>query len=405
LEVDAEYLVRVVARMRPYIREGKLLKSRLERVLASLEAAPTYLEIAVIGRLQQADVVIVDDSPRPSPRDAAPPAMRPRFPAAPSTQPPVASTAAPQSVPARPAATVPGASSAVAAARRRLELDLHTRQPGKVILTAQEEVGLATLLRGESGKPLAQGGFGKLEGEARRAAECLLLHNQGLVHAVAQKYAPPGMSYEDVFQHGVVGVMRAVELFDPSMGNKFSTYAMNWVQQAITRGIANESRLIRLPVHMFERVSKVWAARARLTVDGEAPNVHSLALACELTDEQVIECLALGPQDLLSLDQPVGDGGTTLGDLLDVEVDGASAEELVEFQLLQEQLTAVLDTLSEREAGVISMRFGLTDGEPKTLEEIGTVYGVTRERIRQIESKTMGKLKHKSRSAVLRPFL
>ena len=153
--------------------------------------------------------------------------------------------------------------------RRRLRLDRRIENPAKVLLKPEEEVGPALLIRGSSRKPLESGEFGRLTGEARAAADCLLLHKPGLVHKVAGRYAPPGMTYDDLFQHGVVGLIRAVELFDPSLGYKFSTYAMNWIRQAVTRGIANEARLIRLPVHMVERVNKVWATRARLTVDGQ----------------------------------------------------------------------------------------------------------------------------------------
>ena len=180
------------------------------------------------------------------------------------------------------------------------------------------------------------------------------------------------MTHEDLFHHGVIGLIRAVELYDPTRGLKFSTYAMHWVRQAITRGIANESRVIRLPVHMIERVQKVWATRTRLTVDGEPPTLHQLALACSLSDEQTTECLIIGPQDVVSLDLPVGpEGETTLADLIDASDPDHGPESEIECEFMKLQLKAVLETLTDREAGVISLRYGLTDGEKWTLDDIG----------------------------------
>ncbi|MFD0687986.1 sigma-70 family RNA polymerase sigma factor [Actinomadura fibrosa] len=293
---------------------------------------------------------------------------------------------------------------AIAAARRRIAADRLVADRARILLNAQQEVGLAFLIRGEANRPLEQGDFAKLTGEAREAAECLCLHNQRLLHSVAQKYPQTGMTYEDIVQHGAVGLIRAVELFDPSQGNKFSTYAMWWVRQSITRGIAKEARLIRLPVHMVERQRMVWKQRALLTYDGQTPSLASLARTCELEEEAVMECLRLGPPDLLSLDMKIGDGEATLADVLDIDDPRQDPEQEVTFGFLQEQIRAVLDTLTEREAGVISMRFGLVDDNPKTLDEIGKVYGVTRERIRQIESKALERLRHPSRSRALRPY-
>ncbi|MEJ1180994.1 MULTISPECIES: sigma-70 family RNA polymerase sigma factor [unclassified Pseudarthrobacter] len=392
--MNLEYVGRVLGRLRPFIRDHVIRRTRVERVLATLHSPPDGLREEIERLLAKAGITVEED--------LVPVARDPELPAEMEDE------------TARDAPFLndtPGAhnghiSEAVAAARERIDRDRHIHNLSRVLLKAEEEVGLAILVHSVSDKPLAQGEFARLTGEARAAAECLLLHNQRLVHSVAQRYAPPGMDYEDMIQHGVIGLIRAVELFDPSQGTKFSTYAMHWIHQSITRGIANESRLIRLPVHMYERVHKVWHIRARLTLDGVEPSVHQLALACELTDNQVTECLMLGPQDILSLDSPVGtEGESTLGDLYDRADPDAGPEHELESLLLREQISALLDTLSEREATIVSLRFGLLDGEPKTLDEIGKVYGVTRERIRQIEKKVMDKLRHPSRSAVLRPFM
>lgn len=392
--MNVEYLSRILTRLQPFVRDHAIRRTRVERVLGTLQSPPDGLQVEIEGLLAKAGIVIEEDVTPVADElelvvdlEAAAlkaPTTSGEFPAPPPTQ----------------------NSDPVASARRRIDRDRHITNLARVLLKPEEEVGLAILVRGISGKPLAQGDFARLTGEPRAAAECLLLHNQGLVHSVAQHFAPPGMTYEDLFQHGMIGLIRAVELFDPSLGNKFSTYAMNWVRQAITRGIANESRIIRLPVHMYERVQKVWQTRTRMTVDGVEPATRQLALACDLTDAQVAECLVLGPQDILSLDSPVGsEGETTLGDLYDRADPTADLEHQVEFLLLREQIHALLDTLSEREAGVVAMRFGLLDGEAKTLDEIGKVYGVTRERIRQIEKKVLDKLRHPSRSLALRPFI
>ncbi|WP_162529261.1 sigma-70 family RNA polymerase sigma factor [Segeticoccus rhizosphaerae] len=391
--MDIEYIGRVLARLKPFVRDHVIRRTRIERVLATLQEPTDEIRREVERLLAKAGIAIEED---------APPV------AAPQARPPAEPTSAAND-PGMDAPHDLGAvhnDDAVTAARRRLERDRFITNHARVLLRSEEEVGLAILVRGEADKPLDQGDFARLTGESRRAAECLLLHNQGLVHSVAQRYAPSGMAYDDLFQHGVIGLIRAIELFDHRLGNKFSTYAMNWVRQSIRRGIANEARLIRLPVHIVDRVLKVWAVRTRLTVASETPSVHQIALACNLTDTQVRECLRLGPHDFLSLDTPIGpDGESTLADLLDLADPELNPEREVEFGFLQDELHTVLDTLSEREAGVVSMRFGLTTGEPMTLEEIGKIYGVTRERIRQIEKQSMSKLRHPSRSHVLRPYM
>jgi RNA polymerase primary sigma factor len=391
--VDLEYVGRVLARLQPFVRDRVIRRTRIERVLATLKSPPDGLRAEIERMLAKAGIAIEED--------LTPVADEPKVVMDLKDK-------ALQNPPTVDNSTVPRRcnADAIAAARRRIDRDRFITNHSRILLKPEEEVGLAILVRGVSGKPLAKDGFAQLTGEARTAAECLLIHNQRLVHSVAQRYAPPGMTHEDLFQHGMVGLIRAVELFDPSLGHKFSTYAMNWIRQSITRGIANESRMIRLPVHMVERVQKVWQARAHLTVDGEEPPVHRLALTCKLTDDQVTECLMLGRHDILSLDTPVGpEGETTLGDLYDSADPNADPEQELEMVLLREEIYALLDSLSERESGVVAMRFGLSDGEPKTLDEIGMVYGVTRERIRQIEKKVMSQLRHPSLSTALRPYV
>ena len=398
--MEIEYLSRALMRLRPFVHDGVIRRTRLERVLGTLEAPSDEIRPEVERLLAKGKIRIDEDQtlapvPRPAPeqpRQAEPDEDSPE-----GLPTPAAERSEPLDWRERQLAT--------RAARGRITADRQISNHASILLTAQQEVGLAVLIRGGEGRPLEQGEFASLKGEAREAAECLFLHNQRLVYSVAKKYPQTGMSYEDLVQHGMTGLIRAVELFDPEQGNKFSTYAMWWVRQSITRGIANEARLIRLPVHMVERLNKVWTVRARLTVGGEPPTLRQLARACELDEKQVLECLRLGPPELPSLDMKIGDGETTLADVLDKADPQLDPAHQLDHLLLREELLAVLDTLSERESGVVSMRFGLTTGEPMTLDEIGNVYGVTRERIRQIQSKTLDKLRHPSRSQVLEPFL
>lgn len=393
--MDIEYVGRVLVRLQPFVKERVIRRSRIERLLGTLRTPPEDIATEVDRLLVKAGIKIEEDcAPAPTEPEVNEDVVTgPEF----------------DIEPVAPAAAIPGHNSdPVAAARRRIMSDRHfpVTKHAKVLLRSEEEVGLAILVRGETGAPLKQGDFAKLTGESREAAICLLLHNQGLVHSVARHYAPSGMTPEDLFQHGMTGLIRAVELFDPNRGYKFSTYSMNWVRQSITRAIANESRMIRIPVHLHERVQKVWLTRPRLTIDGEEPSIHQLALACELTDAQVTECLTLGRQDILSLDTPVAhEGETTLGELFERADPYADPELEIVFTLLQSQLAAVLESVSEREASVVSMRFGLSDDSPKTLDEIGRVFGVTRERIRQIERKAMTHLRDPSRSRALRAYL
>lgn len=268
-------------------------------------------------------------------------------------------------------------------ARDRIDRDQHRRPRGlaKVILTAEEEVGL-TLLARPGGVPLEAGGFASLSGEARLAAETMLLHNMGLIHSVAQTRAGQGLEYDDLVAHGVPGLVRAIELFDPALGHKFSTYAMHWIRQSIGRAIDNEGRIIRLPVHICESVRQVKAAQERLVVDGKMPSWEAIARDCHISIKKVEELLRLAPA-VVSLDQPVGNDGVTLGDLLDRPVNEAAVEI---YGLTADDLADLLDELTAREEDVLRRRHGLFPyDEEHTLEEIGVVYGVTRERIRQIE--------------------
>lgn len=292
---------------------------------------------------------------------------------------------------------------ALQAARRVMQRDLHRRRLDKVLLTAEEEVGLGLLIQDSSAEPLESGAMAGFTGERRRAADTLFLHNTRLAWSVAQKYVGHGLELEELAQCAMVGLVRAVELFDPHSGNKFSTYATWWLRQAVTRAIANEGRLIRVPVHMHDRIQKVWKTREEMSSDGMPPRVADLAKACGLSPKKVIECLTLRSA-VRSLDEPVGDGGTSLGDLLDLPDRSPTAHDLLVEQLKRAQIRVVLDTLSVREAEIISMRHGLFDGVPMTLDAIGEVYGLTRERIRQIESKAMKKLRDPARSEPLRPY-
>ncbi|WP_067846797.1 RNA polymerase sigma factor [Nocardia lijiangensis] len=297
----------------------------------------------------------------------------------------------------------------------------YLKQIGKVaLLNAEEEVELAKrieagLYAAEKVREFAEAGeklpvamrrdFNWIVRDGNRAKNHLLEANLRLVVSLAKRYTGRGMAFLDLIQEGNLGLIRAVEKFDYTKGYKFSTYATWWIRQAITRAMADQARTIRIPVHMVEVINKLGRIQRELLQDlGREPTPEELAKEMDITPEKVLEIQQYA-REPISLDQTIGDeGDSQLGDFIE-DSEAVVAVDAVSFTLLQDQLQSVLETLSEREAGVVRLRFGLTDGQPRTLDEIGQVYGVTRERIRQIESKTMSKLRHPSRSQVLRDYL
>jgi RNA polymerase primary sigma factor len=319
-------------------------------------------------------------------------------------------------------------SEALKAARRDAELTAsadsvraYLKQIGKVpLLNAEQEVDLAKRIEAglyaaerlraadESGESLGSPMTRDLlwvSRDGERAKNHLLEANLRLVVSLAKRYTGRGMAFLDLIQEGNLGLIRAVEKFDYTKGYKFSTYATWWIRQAITRAMADQARTIRIPVHMVEVINKLGRIQRELLQDlGREPTPEELAKEMDITPEKVLEIQQYA-REPISLDQTIGDeGDSQLGDFIE-DSEAVVAVDAVSFSLLQDQLQQVLQTLSEREAGVVRLRFGLTDGQPRTLDEIGQVYGVTRERIRQIESKTMSKLRHPSRSQVLRDYL
>ncbi len=267
---------------------------------------------------------------------------------------------------------------------------MYLKEIGKVdLLSAEEEVALAE----------------RIEQGDREARRILSNANLRLVVSIAKRYVGRGMAFLDLIQEGNLGLLKAVEKFDCSKGFKFSTYATWWIRQAITRAIADQARTIRIPVHMVETINKIMRTTRSLTQElGRDPTTAEVAAKMEMTEERVIEILKIA-QDPVSLETPIGEEEDShLGDFIPDE-DALAPEEMASFMLLREQLFDVLDTLTERESKVLILRFGLQDGRPRTLEEVGEIFKVTRERIRQIEAKALRKLRHPTRSKKLKDFL
>ncbi|WP_152487104.1 RNA polymerase sigma factor [Nocardiopsis halotolerans] len=390
------------------------------KATATKKTAAKELELAADGEFDDgmddlehtgAELELVEDTPDPADKDAKP--------------------AKPEAVgaPAKPANEDESfvlydddddapAAQVVAAGATADPVKDYLKQIGKVpLLNAEQEVELAKRIEAglfaeeklsEEGELLTFELRDELEWIAEdggRAKKHLLEANLRLVVSLAKRYTGRGMLFLDLIQEGNLGLIRAVEKFDYTKGFKFSTYATWWIRQAITRAMADQARTIRIPVHMVEVINKLARVQRQMLQDlGREPTPEELAKELDMTPEKVVEVQKYG-REPISLHTPLGeDGDSEFGDLIE-DSEAIQPGEAVSFTLLQEQLHSVLDTLSEREAGVVSMRFGLTDGQPKTLDEIGKVYGVTRERIRQIESKTMSKLRHPSRSQVLRDYL
>jgi RNA polymerase primary sigma factor len=294
---------------------------------------------------------------------------------------------------------------------------MYLKEIGRVaLLTAQEEVDLAKRIEAgliaeaeiEQNPQLSDEKISKLRWTKRdgmMAKRHLVEANLRLVVSIAKRYVGRGMAFLDLIQEGNLGLIRAVEKFDYAKGFKFSTYATWWIRQAITRAIADQARTIRIPVHMVETINKLIRIQRQLLQDfGREPTADEIGVQMELSPEKVREIQKIS-QEPVSLETPVGEEDDShLGDFIE-DSEAPIPLERASFKLLQEQLESVLHTLSEREKQVIEMRFGLKDGQPRTLEDVGKTFGVTRERIRQIESKTLSKLRHPSRSQKLRDYL
>ncbi|MEU9830120.1 RNA polymerase sigma factor RpoD [Streptosporangium sp. NPDC048047] len=291
---------------------------------------------------------------------------------------------------------------------------IYLREIGRVpLLTAEEEVELAKSIEAglfaedkltSAASRLAFPEFRELVWEGNRAKQRLIEANLRLVVSIAKRYVGRGMLFLDLIQEGNLGLIRAVEKFDYTKGYKFSTYATWWIRQAITRAIADQARTIRIPVHMVETINKLVRVQRQLHQDlGREPAPEEIALEMDLPIERVIEIQRIA-QEPVSLQSPIGEEDSDLGDFIE-DADAVVPMEAAAFIMLQDQLDDILATLSEREQRIIQLRFGLADGHPRTLEEVGREFGVTRERIRQIESKTLAKLRHPTRAQMLRDYL
>jgi RNA polymerase primary sigma factor len=279
-----------------------------------------------------------------------------------------------------------------------LAADVRIDDPIRLYL---KEIGNVALLTAQEENELAQRVKQGDEEAKRRLAEA----NLRLVVSIARRYAGRGMLFLDLIQEGNMGLMKAVEKFDHTKGFKFSTYATWWIRQAITRSIADQARTIRIPVHMIEMINKLNRVSRQLLQElGRDPDEEEIAKVMELTPDKVREIMKF-MQEPISLETPVGEESESkLGDFIE-DLQVKAPTDSAAYEMLKEQLEDVLDTLTEREGDVLRLRFGLEDGHLRTLEEVGTVFGVTRERIRQIEAKALRKLRHPSRSKQLKDFL
>jgi RNA polymerase primary sigma factor len=293
---------------------------------------------------------------------------------------------------------------------------IYLREIGRVpLLTAEEEVELAKsieaglfaeekLARAAVLNPAERADLEQLVHDGGRAKQRVIEANLRLVVSIAKRYVGRGMLFLDLIQEGNLGLIRAVEKFDYTKGYKFSTYATWWIRQAITRAIADQARTIRIPVHMVETINKLVRVQRQLHQDlGREPTPEEIGADMGLPPERVAEIQRIA-QEPVSLQSPIGEEDSDLGDFIE-DADAVVPIEAAAFILLQDQLEYILRTLSDREQRIIELRFGLTDGHPRTLEEVGREFGVTRERIRQIESKTLAKLRHPSRAQMLRDYL
>ncbi|MDR8410349.1 RNA polymerase sigma factor RpoD [Nonomuraea sp. 3-1Str] len=291
---------------------------------------------------------------------------------------------------------------------------IYLREIGRVpLLTAEEEVELAKSIEaglfaedklGNGASRLAFPEFRELVWQGTRAKQRLIEANLRLVVSIAKRYVGRGMLFLDLIQEGNLGLIRAVEKFDYTKGYKFSTYATWWIRQAITRAIADQARTIRIPVHMVETINKLVRVQRQLHQDlGREPVPEEIAKEMDLPVDRVVEIQRIA-QEPVSLQSPIGEEDSDLGDFIE-DADAVVPMEAAAFIMLQDQLDDILATLSDREQRIIQLRFGLADGHPRTLEEVGREFGVTRERIRQIESKTLAKLRHPTRAQMLRDYL
>jgi len=389
MEIDEAYLTRVVDRMSPYVRDGAVRLSRVVRVVSSLDVLDhKSLTEVILIRLTDKGVSIVDDLTDMI-TEVEISQVDPSFP----------------ETLGRVSIDETTRAEAIKVAKIRIQLDRIVTDPSRVILSALEEVGLALLIRGDSNSELGRGQLASLGGDRLLAANCLFLHNLRLVNAIARTYLGMGLEHDDLFQHGAIGLIRAVEKFDPYRGFKFSTYATWWIRQSLQRGVANDSRLIRLPVQVFENVARVWRAREHLVTQGIVPSSGALAAMCELTVGQVDECLRLGRAGVVSLDKKIGRGATTLGQQIVHEPSAWTLEDRVAEVGLRSGIQNLREVVTEKQWFVLTRRFGLDGAEPQTLEEIGLELGLTREAIRLIEKRALGLIRASNVARSLRDFL